>query len=267
MLADYAGHDATAAVADLRAGGFVAVVREQPSTDCSRGTVVSQTPNPGAEVQAHSTVTLFVSSGPPGSVHVPDLTGMTETAARAALSSLGLILGAVTTRHDATASGRVIGSDPSAGATADTGGSVALTISSGPQRVALSKSLGVRAAPKAATASRSDRPPTAAFDVTALSFDSSSQAYDDSLGAHILCTSKATDDHKGLKVAWHAEWSRYGTPTHDGAGSTFRFVIPGYRPNAIYTITMTVTDSSGQTDEAMVSIDVDWAGKTIGVSY
>jgi hypothetical protein len=266
-LPDYTGHDASSSVADLRASGFIPVTRDQPSTYYSQGVVVSQTPSPGAQLKADGTVTLLVSSGPPASVQVPDLAGMSESAAAAELSSVGLVVGTVAKRYDVAPGGAVVESSPTAGSSADAGGRVDLTVSSGLQQVAATKPVVAKVVAKAAVTPGAGGSLSAAFEVVPASFDSRSQMYDNTLGAHILCTSKATGARRGLKIAWHAESSRYDSPRYDGVGSTFGFVIPSYRPYAIYTITMTATDPSRQTAEAMVSIDVDWTGKSIEVSH
>ncbi len=259
-LAVLAGHLSPASRGVARSGGASASVAGGSSA-------ATQTPSPGALLKGDSTVTSVVSSGPSASVQVPDLAGMSESAAAAELSSAGLVVGTVAKRYDVAPSGAVLESSPSAGASADAGGRVDLTISSGPQQVAAAKPVVAKVVTKTAVTPGAGGSLSAAFEVVPASFDSSSQMYDNTLGAHILCTSKATGARKGLKITWHAESSRYDSPLYNGVGSTFRFVIPSYRPYAIYTITMTATDSSRQAAEAMVSIDVDWTGKSIEVSH
>lgn len=76
-----------------------------------RGQVVAMEPGPGTEVERGSTIVVQVSRGP-DLVAVPDLAGMTLDQAEAALVAAGLELG-----QDCCASnGRVVGSDPGAGA-------------------------------------------------------------------------------------------------------------------------------------------------------
>ena len=78
-------------------------------------------PAAGAEVERGSTVVIEVSKGP-DRVPVPDLAGKTLPEAQAALTAAGLELG-----QDCCASnGRVVGSDPAAGAQVRRGSAVNL---------------------------------------------------------------------------------------------------------------------------------------------
>lgn len=81
------------AVSLLEATGFEVRVEEveDPRT---AGRVVGVEPGAGTELQVPAVVTLRVSSGPP-LVGIPDLYGMTEAEAAAALASAGLELGEI----------------------------------------------------------------------------------------------------------------------------------------------------------------------------
>jgi serine/threonine-protein kinase len=95
------------------------------------GRVFRQDPPAGAEVKRGDTVTYWVSSGKPQAT-VPDLTGMTEAAAQAALSDEGLRLGSVFPEASETVpTGAVIRQDPPAGAKVDRDTAVSITVSSG----------------------------------------------------------------------------------------------------------------------------------------
>ncbi len=70
------------------------------------------------------------STATPGIVTVPDLAGLSEAAARAALAGVGLTVGAVTTESSAGAPARtVIAFDPAAGSAVAAGSSVRLAVS------------------------------------------------------------------------------------------------------------------------------------------
>ncbi len=72
----------------LEAAGFRTAVQQVFSEDVGTGTVVAQDP-PGGRLQRGGTVTLQVSKGPER-IAVPDLSGMTDAQAKAALTALGL---------------------------------------------------------------------------------------------------------------------------------------------------------------------------------
>jgi beta-lactam-binding protein with PASTA domain len=68
----------------LEAAGLVPVFQEQESADVREGEVIAQAPAAGTSVPKGERVTVTVSSGPP-TVEVPDVVGLTEAEARAAL--------------------------------------------------------------------------------------------------------------------------------------------------------------------------------------
>lgn len=78
-------------------------------------------------------VDLVISSGSSGTVTVPDLTGLSEADAEAAIVAAGLTVGTVTTApSDTVPAGDVISHDPAAGASVAPGSAVDLVVSSGP---------------------------------------------------------------------------------------------------------------------------------------
>jgi hypothetical protein len=77
-------------------------------------------------------VALVVSSGP-ANVSVPNVVGLTQAAASAAITNAGLSVGAVTLTNSANVpAGNVISQNPGAGASVAPGSAVALTVSLGP---------------------------------------------------------------------------------------------------------------------------------------
>ncbi|HVT68746.1 MAG TPA: PASTA domain-containing protein, partial [Trebonia sp.] len=81
-----AGDTVDQATALLRAHGLAIQVSGQVDSDQPQGTVVSQSPAPGASVPAGQTVTVTVSSG---MVVIPDLTGQDCQQAAQTLQNLG----------------------------------------------------------------------------------------------------------------------------------------------------------------------------------
>jgi regulation of enolase protein 1 (concanavalin A-like superfamily) len=98
---------------------------------------MSQTPDVGAIVPSRTAVSLVVSSGP-ATVIVPQLIGLTQSSATAALTSAGLVVGAITNATSNTVpAGSVIDQTPAANTSVAPGTSVALVISSGPLPVTI----------------------------------------------------------------------------------------------------------------------------------
>jgi beta-lactam-binding protein with PASTA domain/predicted Ser/Thr protein kinase len=131
------GLSAAAAESKLRKAGFKPTTQEQSSAKVAQGHVVSTDPSAGIVVQVGSPVTVFVSSGP-AQVHVPDLTGQTQTAAEAALTTAGLAIGAITPQVSASQSPEtVLSQSPAPPATLPAGGKVNLVVAQAPKEVAV----------------------------------------------------------------------------------------------------------------------------------
>ena len=80
---------------------------------------------------------MFVSSGP-AQVHVPDVTGQTQKAAEATLTTAGLAVGAITPQVSASQTPEtVLSQSPAAPATLPTGGTVNLVVAQAPKEVAV----------------------------------------------------------------------------------------------------------------------------------
>jgi beta-lactam-binding protein with PASTA domain/tRNA A-37 threonylcarbamoyl transferase component Bud32 len=111
----------------VRAEGLVPIVDEEPS-DRPEGEVVAQDPDPGESVARGGRVTLTVSSGPP-TVRVPDLIGMTEGEARAALDEAGLQVKIRRPRtQDPEEDGRVVEQRPGPSAEREEGRTVLILV-------------------------------------------------------------------------------------------------------------------------------------------
>jgi serine/threonine-protein kinase len=131
------GLTAAAAESKLRKAGFKPTTQEQSSAKVAQGHVVSTDPSAGIVVQVGSPVTVFVSSGP-AQVHVPDLTGQTQTAAEAALTTAGLTVGTITPQVAASQTPEtVLSQSPASPATLPAGGKVNLVVAQAPKEVAV----------------------------------------------------------------------------------------------------------------------------------
>ena len=133
IVPDVAGlSQANAEAAIVAAGLVVGVVTTANSAAVPAGDVISQSPVSGSEVPFGSAVDIVVSLGPL-LVTVPDLVGLAQADAEAAIVAAGLVVGNVTTANsDTVPAGDVISQDPAADATVAEGEAVDLVVSLGP---------------------------------------------------------------------------------------------------------------------------------------
>ncbi len=126
------GSTLTSATATLDQAGFkVGSVAYQQGVGKPQGTILSQTP--GAGTQAKKGVAINLVAVGTTVQTVPNVIGMTESSAKAAITGAGLSLGIVTLIYSGSApSGTVTGQAPSAGVEAPAGSQVAITVSRGP---------------------------------------------------------------------------------------------------------------------------------------
>jgi len=118
-------------------------VTEVYSDTVPAGEVISQNPAAGVMVAENTPVNLTVSKGP-APVAVPNVVGMTQAAAEAALTGVGLAVGAVTEDLSATVpAGQVISQNPAAGVEVAPGASVDLVVSKGPAPVTVPNVVGL----------------------------------------------------------------------------------------------------------------------------
>ena len=125
--------DATAAIeaADLTVGE----VLERTNANVPAGAAVRTEPAMGEMVDIGSAVTLIMSKGPK-QVEVPDVVGMTEADAIAAIEAAELAAGASSDEHsDSAPAGSVISTSPSAGSTVDANSAVDYVLSLGVEQV------------------------------------------------------------------------------------------------------------------------------------
>lgn len=129
-LVGLAQADAEAAL--LAVDLLVGTITEANDFNIPLGSVISQDPNGGINVPEGTVVDFVVSLGPP-TVAVPNVVGLTQAAASAALTAGELNVGAVTQQNSASVPiGQVISQTPVAAIIAIVGSNVDLVISLGP---------------------------------------------------------------------------------------------------------------------------------------
>ena len=130
------GLDADQATEQLEQAGFRVEEEREFNEDVPRNEVIEQDPPAGERVDRGETVTIVVSRGQEP-VPVPSVEGLTEEEARAALEDAQLRVGSVIRQASEEEEGTVIAQDPEEGDRVRPGFGVTLTVSSGPERVAV----------------------------------------------------------------------------------------------------------------------------------
>jgi len=128
------------AVKRLRKAGFATAARRQASDTVAEGIVISSDPASGSVARRGTLVTLTVSSGP-RLVKVPVVVGEQRSVAIEELRSRGLSP-AVQERDDDAPAGQVVQQSPSAGTRLQSGSTVTITISRGPQKITVPSVVG-----------------------------------------------------------------------------------------------------------------------------
>jgi beta-lactam-binding protein with PASTA domain/serine/threonine protein kinase len=119
----------------LRDAGFQSSTKDVFDDDVKAGLVVGSEPDAGTEIRKFQQVSLFVSKGPQ-LFPLPQLTGKTLDASKAALNGAGMALGKVTEKFDEEVpAGTVLGQAPASGTPVRHGTPVSLTVSKGPQPI------------------------------------------------------------------------------------------------------------------------------------
>ncbi len=113
------------------AGLVVGTVSTASSSTVLSGSVISEAPMAGTSVALGSSVNLVISTGP-ATVSVPNVVGLSQSAATTSITGVGLKVGTVTTASSSTVlSGSVISEAPLAGTSVAVGSSVNLVVSTG----------------------------------------------------------------------------------------------------------------------------------------
>jgi beta-lactam-binding protein with PASTA domain len=110
-------------------------------SDKRPGEVISQSPKAGSRAKEGSTVIARVSAGP-GTVAVPSVGGFSQGDAERAIKGAALNPKVVSAYSDTVPKGQVISTSPAAGASVTKGSTVQVTMSRGPQGVAVPKLIG-----------------------------------------------------------------------------------------------------------------------------
>ncbi|MEL6951284.1 MAG: PASTA domain-containing protein [Pseudomonadota bacterium] len=125
----------------FNAGLEVGVVIETFSNTVPLGEIISQSLPPGQIVPLDTALDYTVSLGPP--VSTPNVVGLSQPAAEAALVAAELVVGDITEQNDFNVpEGDVISQDPTAGTNVATGTPVDLVVSLGPPTVAAPSVVG-----------------------------------------------------------------------------------------------------------------------------
>ena len=138
---DVVGDSTAEGVSNLEQKGFVVNRTESYDNDVPKGNIISQNPSAGSKAPSGSTVTIQVSQGPEDSkVRVPDVIGVPEMDAMAALTELGLTVGSVTevNNDDAALAGLVCYQSYSVNTYVDKGTAIDLRVSLGPKQTTYS---------------------------------------------------------------------------------------------------------------------------------
>jgi serine/threonine-protein kinase len=118
--------------------------RQEPATSLTvaRDRIVDTRPPAGTALKDDQTVVLMVSIGKP-KVQVPPVAGRRFEVAREMLAAVHLDAARRAEFHDFVPEGRVIGTDPAAGATATWGSTVTVVVSKGPDLVVVPDVVGL----------------------------------------------------------------------------------------------------------------------------
>ncbi len=140
VVPDVAGDPADRAEEQIRAAGFTPVISEVYSSVHQAGFAVGTTPKSGTDVEKDTKITLKISKGPQ-QVTVPNVLGLSESSADKALTSAGFRVDH-SYRVSSKSPGKVLGQDPSSGASASIGSSVQITIDQAPKKVKVPNAVG-----------------------------------------------------------------------------------------------------------------------------
>ncbi len=132
-IPDVTGLSKAEAKVAIEAAGFNMKETEAASDTVAEGKVISQSPDAGTSADSGSDITVVISTGKAAaSKTVPNLVGLTEIAAKAALAATDISFGEVTEEYSSTvAAGIVISQTPTSGTTVDGNTTVSFVVSKG----------------------------------------------------------------------------------------------------------------------------------------
>jgi beta-lactam-binding protein with PASTA domain len=134
VVPDIVGMDIGEAKNTLQQVGLVVGdLVEEETEDATPGEVLSQDPTAGIEVEPGGAVSVVVAVAPPvTAVPVPNVVGMTEPDAVAAIEAAGLVPRVYLIQSETVARGVVIEQQPAAGTELEPEGTVGIAVSTGP---------------------------------------------------------------------------------------------------------------------------------------
>ncbi|HUP70474.1 MAG TPA: Stk1 family PASTA domain-containing Ser/Thr kinase [Acidimicrobiales bacterium] len=137
------GEEEADAISLLESLGFKVESTQQPDDEQPAGRVVLQDPRPSTSAPRGSSVTITVSTGKP-KVDVPAVVGKDATAAADDIVNAGLRVRTINEPSSSVERGKVIRTDPTAGASVDKGSPVTLFVSSGVETAKVPNVIGKR---------------------------------------------------------------------------------------------------------------------------
>ena len=129
--------DANTALTKL---GLVVTRVDQETADQPANTVLSSSPVAGTKVDKGTTVTVTVAAELP--IAVPDVRGQDQVQAQAILQNAGFQVSVAPVPNNDVAAGKVVNTDPAPGAMVPKGTTIAVSVSQGPQTVAIPSVVG-----------------------------------------------------------------------------------------------------------------------------
>jgi serine/threonine-protein kinase len=137
---DVEGTTERLAVSQIREAGFKELIFREAHEEAKQGTVFKQDPQPGDRMARGNIVTIYVSKGLP-KTPVPDVVGMTDNEAVAALTDAGLKANVVTV-NSLEPVDKVLAQAIKAGTEVVKGTEVRINVSKGPKPVAVPNVIG-----------------------------------------------------------------------------------------------------------------------------
>jgi eukaryotic-like serine/threonine-protein kinase len=136
VVPDVVGDPLAAARKAVEERGFKVKLEHDFSEGVPEGRILEMRPDPNSQLEIGSTVTLVVSRGPE-SAEVPDVVGLSESEAEAALQEAGFTVASKSQESEDADPGSVIASSPGAGEQLTLGDTVTITVAEEPADVAV----------------------------------------------------------------------------------------------------------------------------------
>ena len=191
-----------------------------------KGQIVSQTPDAGSTVEAHTTIEVIISSGQ-GEVAISSVVGMDETTAYNTLSNAGFVPVKEYAYDNTVEQGIVISQSPDGGALGKEGDSVKIVISRGPESAAGTTGISV---PK--ITGQTEEAARAALTAAGLTAGSVTSAYSDTVPeGQIISQSPAEGSAAEEGAAVDFIISSGTKDGNSAAGTTYKMGVTIKRPD------------------------------------